>query len=151
MAIAVPGFQDFFRRNRVDAAASDLVTALNYARSEAIRRGARVTLCASANPSAATPTCADAQWAQGWVLFQDGGTKGAIDGTDTGNIMRVSGPAGSGVTISTGAHIKKFVSYLPSGRIDGVANDTYTICHGAVGKRVILNNTGRVRTEQTSC
>lgn len=151
MTIAVPGFQDFFRRNRVDAAASDLVTALNYARSEAIRRGARVTVCASANPSAATPVCADDKWADGWVLFQDGGTKGAIDGTDTGNIMRVSGKAPSGVTISTGANIKKFVSYLPSGLADGVSNDTYTICNGEVGKKVILNNTGRVRTEQTSC
>ncbi len=151
LAIAVPGFQDFFRRNRVDATASDLVTALNYARSEAIRRGARVTVCGSANPSAASPNCEDSKWAQGWMVFQDGGTKGVIDGTDAANILRVQGAAPGGVSIGAGGNVKKSVSYAASGMGEGLSNDTFTICHGAYGKKVILNSTGRVRVEQTSC
>ncbi len=45
-AMAVPGFREMSRNNRVAAAQTDLVTALAVARSEALRRSTTVSVCA---------------------------------------------------------------------------------------------------------
>jgi type IV fimbrial biogenesis protein FimT len=44
MTIAVPSYRDMVMRNRVSAASSELLAAINLARSEAVTRGAKVTL-----------------------------------------------------------------------------------------------------------
>ncbi len=46
-AIAVPAMQGLIAANRLSAASTELVTALQLARSEAIRRNAAVTVCGS--------------------------------------------------------------------------------------------------------
>lgn len=46
LSIAVPSFVTFTRNNRVTSQTNELVSAFNYARSEATRRGARVSLSA---------------------------------------------------------------------------------------------------------
>ena len=54
--------------NRVQTEASSLVADLMYARSEAVRRGRGVTVCASSNGS----TCTGLNnWAGGWIVFSD--------------------------------------------------------------------------------
>ncbi|MBF0371363.1 MAG: GspH/FimT family protein [Magnetococcales bacterium] len=53
---------------------------LNLTRSEAMRRGFRMTMCPSRNQS----NC-DIQaggWEEGWVVFEDGGIPGVVDGED---------------------------------------------------------------------
>ena len=45
LAIAVPNFIKFLQNSRLVGQTKDLVTALNYARSEAIKRGVRVSVC----------------------------------------------------------------------------------------------------------
>lgn len=47
MTVAVPSFVEFTRNNRVTSQTNDLVTAFNYARSEASRRSQPVSLSAS--------------------------------------------------------------------------------------------------------
>ena len=49
VSLAVPSFQEYGRNTRVISTQNDLVTALNYARSEAIRRSQPVTVCATPN------------------------------------------------------------------------------------------------------
>lgn len=44
LTIAVPSFQSVFQSNRLVSQANELVTAINLARNEAIKRGASVTL-----------------------------------------------------------------------------------------------------------
>jgi len=147
MTIAVPGFQDFFRRNRVEGAASNLVAALNYARSEAIRRGVRVTVCGSSNPQAATPDCVANAWSAGWIVFVDGvDPRGARNNGD--EVLRIQ--ALSDLSITAGGNIAKAVTFLASGRPHGVANDTFVVCAGGVRRHVILNAAGRVRAENAT-
>ncbi|MEM9101477.1 MAG: GspH/FimT family pseudopilin [Pseudomonadota bacterium] len=43
-AIGVPSFQETVRSNRITSSSNDIVHSLNYARMEAIRRGASITL-----------------------------------------------------------------------------------------------------------
>jgi Tfp pilus assembly protein FimT len=57
LGFGVPSFLEFQRNNAIAAAANDLVSATLAARAEAVKRQVPVTLCASANPTAANPVC----------------------------------------------------------------------------------------------
>lgn len=78
--MATPSFVAWRVRDQVDARAKALASTLAYARSEALRRGARVTVCridAARACLAAGRPCGDgiADWACGWaVLAERGGT-----------------------------------------------------------------------------
>lgn len=71
----VPNLLEFARNNRMTATANDLVTALTLARSEAIRGGDPVTLCASPEPIVDNPTCdedaTDPNSAGGYIAWVD--------------------------------------------------------------------------------
>ncbi|MFM0483809.1 GspH/FimT family pseudopilin [Paraburkholderia strydomiana] len=77
---ATPSFVAWQMRDQVDARAKALVSTLGYARSEALRRGARVTVCrtdaarhclAAGQPCGTGPT----DWSCGWAVLADrGGT-----------------------------------------------------------------------------
>ena len=52
LAIAIPGFNETLKNNRITSQVNEFTSALYYARSEAITRGKRVTLCKSADGTA---------------------------------------------------------------------------------------------------
>ena len=58
VAVGVPSFRDAQRNSAITAAANDLITGLLAARAEAVKRQVPVTLCASPDPTAANPVCA---------------------------------------------------------------------------------------------
>ncbi|MGF1548026.1 MAG: GspH/FimT family pseudopilin [Thiotrichales bacterium] len=61
--IGVPSLRQMIEANRADTYATQLLGSLKLARSEAMKRGAPITICASANGE----TCGD-DWARGWVV-----------------------------------------------------------------------------------
>ena len=68
LSIAVPGMRQLTLNQGVKSAAFDLFSALEYARSEAIKRPSEtVTLKAGAN--------SDGAWSTGWRLLDGSGTK----------------------------------------------------------------------------
>jgi type IV fimbrial biogenesis protein FimT len=81
--IAVPGFQNFVLNSRMSSTANDLVSTLNFARSEAVKQAGNITVCASTNGS----TCSgSASWAGGWVVRSAAGAirrQQALGGTTT--------------------------------------------------------------------
>lgn len=75
-AMAAPSFLAWRARDEVDAAVRALVASLTYARSEAVRRGERVTIC----PLDVNERCLPARWthggdfidwANGWAVVAD--------------------------------------------------------------------------------
>lgn len=68
-AIAIPSFRSMINSSRLSSHANELVASLQLARSEAIKRNARVSVCGSANGA----TCGGG-WAKNWltVLESDG-------------------------------------------------------------------------------
>lgn len=73
-AIAAPSFRDFVIRRSISAQVSDLGAALRLARSEAIKRGAPVTLCPTTAPHEAAPACSGGrEWANGYLVLIDNG------------------------------------------------------------------------------
>jgi len=152
LAIAVPGYAFMVNANRLAAVSNDLVTALHLARSEAIKRGTRVTVCKTGDAMAVSPACSTtANWQDGWLVFVDGGTRGVIDSDDTLLWTRAQIAAG---TIDPGSNFSRFVSYLASGVSQGsgnFANGTLRICLASNQRDIIINNTGRIRLESVVC
>ena len=58
VAVGIPSFKDAQRNSAITSAANDLITGLLAARAEAVKRQVPVTLCASPDPTAAIPVCA---------------------------------------------------------------------------------------------
>jgi len=94
MAVGIPAMGDFLRNGRITAAASDVMAALHFTRSEAIKRRQPVTLCTSTDTINADgsqnddPTCAASDELTGWFSFVDlnqsgtrGGRRGGADGS----------------------------------------------------------------------
>ncbi len=80
LAIAVPAMGNFIRNSRITGAANDVMAALHFTRSEAIKRRLPVTLCTST--SAVTdpnPTCAASAFLTGWISFVDTNQSGQRD------------------------------------------------------------------------
>lgn len=78
LGLGVPAMADYFRNARLTAAANDVMHALHFTRSEAIKRRQRVTLCTSTNAlvpgtGAANDaaTCAASPLLTGWIVFVD--------------------------------------------------------------------------------
>lgn len=95
--IAIPNFQRMVVSNRMAAQANDVIAALSLARSEAVKRAAQVTVCASSDGATCTGT-----WAQGWVVRDATGNPLRVFHALRGNSTLASSAGGSIVFASTG-------------------------------------------------
>jgi len=88
LAVGLPGLQDTIARISTNSQAKALVASLNFARSEAVKRGTLVTLCGSASGT----DCAADSWSDGWIVFVDANedADGAVGSVDVGDdVLRV--------------------------------------------------------------
>lgn len=150
LTVAVPSFQTTIANNRLATQTNNLVTDINIARSEAVKRGISAILCNSGTPNAAAPTCTGAgnTWTSGWILFVNG--VGDADpnqfsaATDT--LLKVGQAASGDTTIRATANLNVF-TYLADGTNAGaVANFAICDTRGVnIGRQVRINTTGRPR------
>ena len=145
--VAIPSFTETIKNNRLATRTNLLVGALNLARSEAIKRGITVTVCASSNATQ-TACSGGTNWAQGWLVWAD--TNG--NGFDTSDILRSveAVPAGMTVTGDT-----SFISYSPQGADStGFAGDPeFDICDDRSNersRRITIKNTGLTKLSNTN-
>ncbi|WP_312914436.1 GspH/FimT family pseudopilin [Stenotrophomonas sp.] len=111
-SIAAPAMQGLIRANRLTATTNELVTALQLARTEAVRRNAPVTVCAS-NDGLACASSTD--WARWIVLGRDvvsGADEVVRDSASSGD-LQVSGPQAG-------------IRFRPSGLLD--AQQVMSVC-----------------------
>jgi len=155
LSVGVPSFFDVIRNSRAAANANELVTALSIARSEAIRRGARVSICHTANGT----TCGGA-WGQGWIVFLDSAATDMAPAALAGvnDILRVwPAPSGNAAVTTTPAG-RTWIGFLPRGnvRTAGAAmpltfNMTVENCSGLQARRVEVNTIGRTSVARANC
>lgn len=83
LAIAGPSFTSMTQGFRVKAETSSFFSDLNLARSEAIKRGTAVTMCASSDQA----TCLNGTtWNTGWIIFTP--TPGALTTVPANSILK---------------------------------------------------------------
>ncbi|MEW5769539.1 MAG: GspH/FimT family pseudopilin [Pseudomonadota bacterium] len=146
MTLAVPSFMDFVRNNRLTAQTNDLVLAFAYARSEAVKRGVRVTVCSR---SSDTACAASTTWDGGWLVFVDNNGNGTCDSCSGGGgdlVLQAHGGLDGGNTLRANGAFDH-ATFNSNGFSSGFAA-TLTLCdsRGADEARaVILSNQGRTR------
>jgi len=140
LAIAAPSFRDLIQSNRTQTIANDLTTALQFARSEAVKRGVNVDICRRNGNTCANST----DWGNGWLVKVNGGALlrvwEAVGGQDT-----VTGP-------------NETLTYRPSGlltKASNAADTTFTVafsnCTGKPQYSIALTATGRVTSAKGTC
>lgn len=93
VGLAVPSFTRLIRRNRLVAAANELLGAAQLARIEALRRNRPVTLC----PSTDGALCGGTDWRR-LIVFADNNRNGSREAA-TDNLIRDVGIDGTGLVL----------------------------------------------------
>ena len=102
LAVGGPAFQGSLQRNRLQTSLNTVISALSFARSEAVIRNSPVGIC----PTTDSASCSGSAWEAGWLVFVDDGGDGsgaASDGTLNGNeeLLRIQDQLPAGVTART--------------------------------------------------
>lgn len=155
LMIGVPSFQETINNSRLTSGANEFVAALNLARSEAIKRNIRVTVCKSSDGA----NCAGGLgYEQGWIVFVDRNSNAAVNAGEP--ILRTYGSLPGGMTLNGGSAVVNYLSYVAAGvaqRIDGTplsatpAETTLTLCkpgHATSARQLVLGVGGRVRVDR---
>ena len=155
LMVGVPSFQSAVASSRLTTSTNDVVSALALARTEAIRRGARVTVCKSANATGCTTA---GNWAQGWIIFIDTTRSAGDAAVDAGEVILASNAAASGNIVMAGsAGVTNFVSFASDGQarlMNGASQaGTLRVCSTATAladtrraRDIAITASGRVST-----
>lgn len=157
LGIAVPNFTDQIRNNRSLAFGEEFATALNLARSEAVKRSSFVSICASGDDQA---SCGS-DWTNGWLVFVDSAANGsAAPGISNVNndILRFWDSAGDemSLTVSRGAAVN-YVRFDAMGALAGNnANAVQAVakhakCTGEAARSIRVTVAGSVRASRADC
>lgn len=147
-AFGAPQLSALVQARAVDAALTPFASALRLAKSEAMKRGEPVSVCAlddSGQGGTARCTGAGVDWRHGWMVFVDRGQAGHFGSADVLIKVHQAGKNGpevkgtlhhirfqaTGVSINAAAHF----DFMLGGKAD---------VYGA--KRVCLSKPGRLRT-----
>lgn len=139
LTVAVPNFVMFLQNNRQVAQANELSGMLNFARSEAVKRGSVVRVCSRLNDT----TCAGGLiWDAGYLVFLDPDNNGIPDVPL--DVIRIRAPMEGNNTMRAG---RAAIAFQTNGFSAG-SNTTFRICDTrgtANGRAVVINNQGRTR------
>lgn len=137
-SVAVPNLRQFIQNSRTTASANQLVTAINLARSEAIKRGTEARVCASSDLT----TCNSSDWTDGWIVDTGAG----------GEVVRVwDGLPGSANVTENNSEDRLLFDAR------GSANDPrdfklwFDDCRGDLQRDIEINAAGRPAIERRAC
>lgn len=149
--LALPALQDMTQAARLSAASQALLSDLQLARSEAVRRNRKVSACKSPDGE----SCGTAGgWEQGWILFQDENGNGRRDAED--EILQRHEALAGGMRARGNQTVADYVSYTPLGvstsRTGAFQAGTLTVCRASAeptdSRQVIVNAMGRPRVQR---
>ncbi len=143
LLLARPGMRSVIAVARLDAAITDFSGALALARSEAIRRGVRVSLRNLAGSR---------NWGAGWQMFVDADSDGQLDAAET--VLRRQAALTVPLTLYGNTNYANFLAFKADGTVNQVG--TFVLCHEGVlaedcqsrSRALIVSWAGRVRLGQ---
>lgn len=141
LAIGVPSYRELIRSNRLSTMINEFSASLNLARSEAIRRGVRVTVRKEGD-----------HWESGWRVFTDFSSYGTFNDAERDELLRQYDALIPNYTLRGNNNFANFVSFLPDGSSNNMGS--FALCDNSDGtntpksgssKLLIINNIGRAR------
>jgi type IV fimbrial biogenesis protein FimT len=133
---------------RLKTATELFIAHLNLARSEAIKRNARVVLCKSGDGQ----QCAsEGAWEQGWIVFHDANGNARVDEEEA--LLLQQAALHASVRFSGNSNIARYVSYTPDGGANLVSGafqaGTFTLCTQSdaplEGRQIVISKAGQPR------
>lgn len=127
LALAAPAMQQFVAQKAVSSASDELVSALRFARSEALKRSAPVSICGnSGGTDAGSAKCSTTNdWTKGWIIFADRDSDGAFtNGTD--ELLRVQQAFTQKFTGPTPGGAGGYVEFVATGLALNAQQFTFT-------------------------
>lgn len=138
--LAAPSFKNATSANLASTQANLLVSSINLARSEAVKRRTNVTICASTDQA----TCGGTDWTTGWIVRLD----------SDNSVLRAQ-EALKGNTAITYNVATAAVQYNSQGLSNLAADLEYTLtpdtCNGKNRRVVSISPTGRAGAEKDDC
>ena len=140
LSVGIPSFNQTIANGRLTTNINRLVTALNYARSEAVKRNQTVTVRKLGANSA--------DWADGWTIFVDLNGDGLNDGAND-TLLRQYEAIPANYTLKASGVDR--VIYRPSGMS---GSSSFVLCDNSDGNNLpeantsrlmLINTVGRVR------
>ena len=128
VTVGVPNFRDLIQNNRVTTQANELVTALNLARTEAVKRGRNV---------------------QVEVELSEPGWQATVSIVGEAEALRVFDRTGSAITVNESTLV-----FSATGR--PLATETFTMqpksgCSGEQRREIVVGASGQIRTTREPC
>lgn len=148
--VAIPSFTSVLINYRLTSISNTFLASAQLARSEAIKRNSRVTMCKSADGTTCVIT---GGWQQGWILFQDIDNNALRDAAEV--IIHTENALPANFLTTTGDNYISYTasggSELPSGAPQAT---TVTLCSYsesvAPARKMFLNFVGRLRVEKAT-
>lgn len=143
VGIAIPAFNLFIGNTRTTTIANEFVSALNLARSEAIKRGVTVTVCRS---TSGTACAASGDWGQGWMVY-------VMDGTTLVPLRVREGLKTTNTFVGVGDFLgnNAVVAFQSDGRLSATINeadDYFKIDNMGKTMCIYVNSAGRIRSQK---
>lgn len=153
VTIAVPSFTGLIASIQLTSASNVFVSGLHVARSEAIKRNARVVLCKTGNGI----FCAsDGGWEQGWMIFHDANNNSVRENTE--QIIHRELALQASLKLTGNLNLASYVSFASTGATKlasgGFQAGTLTLCRQSLSvseaRQIILNAAGRPRVQKST-
>ncbi|MFK7795146.1 MAG: GspH/FimT family pseudopilin [Gammaproteobacteria bacterium] len=146
LTIGVPSFQGLIERNQLTSGINQIISSMSLARSEAIKRNQRVSIC----PSSDGATCLGNQYENGWIVFVDRNSNGSRQAADE-ELIWVSGSLPSNMTLrGTAGCCENNIPYLASGQLNAISGSMHLCKENNADKsrKIAINSLGRARFDK---
>ena len=151
VSLAAPAMSALGLQHRLQAEAEGLWSSLVLARSEALRRQQRVTVCARAQGQASTCD-ASGVWQQGWLVFADANGNALLDPGEA--LLEAREAVRDPLRLAVSSTVKAYFAYSAEGRSatpqGAFMAGTWRFCRPGsdAGWQVVSNALGRPRLEK---
>ncbi|NMG63689.1 prepilin-type N-terminal cleavage/methylation domain-containing protein [Azoarcus indigens] len=117
-AMAAPSFRTLLANNRLSTQTNELVGAVTFTRSEAVKRGRNVTLCRADSDTALTCLAGNQSEWEHWIVVDP-----AIDAADSSRVLRRGSIATQQISVEASSNITDAANEIVF-RADGLARGT---------------------------
>ncbi len=139
LALAVPNFRDFVRRNRLATQSNEFIAAVQHARAEAIRRNRNVSV------RAINPGDNSNEWGDGWRVVVD------RLATDTSLLREAPALPGS-LALDSSVNNVSTITFDASGLLQPDSADVFRLCDAKKsGRRIEINTVGQTAHSEIEC
>lgn len=139
LGVGIPSFNVILLNSRTSGLANDLTSAINVARSEAVKRAEQVTVCPSQNGTA----CSGA-WTDGWITIVDASS-------EVLRTWRAPFPGANIVQTPTANRAINFGSLGERASPDTMFTVQVDGCRGQRARRLDIAPAGRISVERMAC